>query len=93
MRKQQATKWEQICVSKKGKPMLKVYPSVSSGVLTIVREDSFGKTAEIADFQVFKLSGQQALNGKTGQCIDVSALSKGTYIVKVGLEQALFIKR
>jgi hypothetical protein len=66
--------------------MLKVYPTVSSGVLTI-------ETPEMADYQVFTLSGQQVLNGKTGQWIDVSALPQGTYIVRVGLEQALFVKR
>ncbi len=73
--------------------MLKVYPSVSSGILTIVRKDSFGETPEKTDYQIFNLMGKQVLNGQTGQGIDVSALSQGTYIVKVGLEQALFVKR
>jgi Secretion system C-terminal sorting domain len=66
--------------------MLKVYPSVSSGILTI-------ETTQTTDYQVFNLLGKQVLTGKTGQRIDVSSLPQGTYIVKVGLEQALFIKR
>ncbi len=63
-----------------------VYPSVTSGILTI-------GTTEIADYQIFNLLGQQVMNGNTGQRIDVSALLKGTYIVKVGLEQAKFVKQ
>jgi Secretion system C-terminal sorting domain len=66
--------------------MLKVYPTVSSGVLTI-------ETSETAVYQVFNLLGKQVLTGKTGQRIDLSSLPQGTYIVRVGLEQALFIKR
>jgi Secretion system C-terminal sorting domain len=66
--------------------MLKVYPTVSSGVLTI-------ETSETAVYQIFTLSEQQILTGKTGQRIDVSALPQGTYIVRVGSEQALFVKR
>ena len=66
--------------------MLKVYPTVSSGVLTI-------ETSEMADYQVFTLSGQQILTGKTGQRIDVSALQTGTYVIKIGLAQAKFVKQ
>jgi hypothetical protein len=64
---------------------LKVYPSVTNGFLTI-------ETTEVADYQVFNLLGQQLLNGQLSQRIDVSALPRGTYILKVGLEQAKFLK-
>ncbi|NJN35685.1 MAG: T9SS type A sorting domain-containing protein, partial [Saprospiraceae bacterium] len=36
------------------------------------------------DFSVSDLLGQQVLTGKTTQQIDVSALAKGTYVLKVG---------
>jgi hypothetical protein len=66
--------------------MLRVYPTVSSGILTI-------ETAQVTDYQIFSLMEQQVFNGKTGQRIDVSFLPQGTYIVRVGSEQALFVKR
>ena len=44
-------------------------------------------------FQVINLLGQQVLTGRTAQQLDVSALPQGTYILKVGAEQAKFIKQ
>jgi hypothetical protein len=69
---------------------LKVYPSVSTGILTV-------ETSEMGDYQVFNLLGQQMLTGKTlpsgAGGLDVSALPQGTYILKVGVEQAKFVKQ
>jgi photosystem II stability/assembly factor-like uncharacterized protein len=75
-----------ITISTKGKSKLKVYPSIASSLITV-------EAAEGANYQVFNMNGQQVLNGKTGQRIDVSDLSKGTYIIRVGAEQAKFVKQ
>ena len=75
-----------ISINTKGSSKLKAYPSVTTGILTI-------ETTEIAEYQIFNLLGQQVMNGKTGQRLDVSALPQGTYILKVGQEQAKFIKQ
>ena len=37
--------------------------------------------------------GQSLINGYAVQKVDVSALPKGTYFVKVGTEQAKFVKQ
>jgi Concanavalin A-like lectin/glucanases superfamily len=72
---------------------LKIYPSmVTDGVLNI---ELVGKDVptEGSDFAIINLLGQQLQRGKTGQQTNVSALPRGTYIVKVGLEQAKFVKQ
>jgi Concanavalin A-like lectin/glucanases superfamily/Regulator of chromosome condensation (RCC1) repeat/Secretion system C-terminal sorting domain len=83
-----------ISVSTKGKTTLKVYPSVTTGILTV-------ETDVDATFQVINLLGQEVLRSvKTSSrfqtsttLIDVSALPKGAYILKVGDEQVKFIKQ
>jgi alpha-tubulin suppressor-like RCC1 family protein len=64
-----------------------VYPNPVSNVLNIETNTEGGY------FQLFNMYGQQVLSGKTAQPIDVSALPQGTYFVKVGSEQAKFIKQ
>jgi hypothetical protein len=67
---------------------LKVYPTlVTNNVLTV---DTEGETR---DFSVINLLGQQVLTGTTAAQIDVSVLSKGTYLIKVGTEVAKFVKQ
>ena len=75
-----------ISISTKSNVKLNVYPSVTSQFLTI-------ETTEMGDYQIFNLMSQQVLNGKTEQQLDVSALPQGTYILKVGQEQAKFVKQ
>lgn len=75
-----------LSASLKGKNVLKAYPSVSTGLLTL-------ETSETGVYQIFNLLGKQVLYGKTMQQIDVSALPQGTYVIKVGLEQAKFVKQ
>ena len=79
-----------ISIIGKGNIKLKVYPSVTMGILTV-------ETSETADYQVFNLLGQQVLNGKTHPLgvggLDVSALPQGTYVFKIGTEQAKFVKQ
>ena len=70
---------------------LKVYPTlVSNGFLTIViaRDEATGG----GDYSIFNIVGQQVQSGQTTQRLDVSALAKGTYILKVGTEQVKFTK-
>ena len=77
----------------KGKS-LKIYPSiVSDGALNLEMTGK-GADTEGSSFAIVNMFGQQMQAGKlTGQPIDVSALPQGTYIVKVGTEQAKFIRQ
>jgi hypothetical protein len=65
---------------------LTVNPNPVSQFLTV-------ETTEKSDYHVFNLLGQTVLTGKTTQQIDVSILPKGTYILKIGIEQAKFVKQ
>ena len=68
---------------------LKVYPTlVTNGILTI---DIEGR--QLRDYSVTNLLGQVVLVGKTTQQIDVSALSQGAYLLKLGIEVAKFVKQ
>jgi hypothetical protein len=75
-----------VTVAVKRKEVLKVYPSVSSGNLTL-------EAKENTVFYVYNLLGQEVLSGNTANQIDVSALAKGTYILKVDDEQVKFVKQ
>lgn len=72
---------------------LKIYPSVATDFLTIVHGDAFRTTSEMPNYQVFNLYGQQVLQGKISQRVDVSALPQGAYVLRVGAEQAKFVKQ
>jgi hypothetical protein len=69
---------------------LKVYPNPVLNTLTV-------ENTEGSDFQILNLLGQQVLTGKTPPSgaggLDVSTLPQGTYILKVGTEQAKFVKQ
>ncbi len=65
---------------------LKMYPSVTTGYLTLEAD-----TKE--NYQVLNLVGQVILQGNATQRIDVTSLPSGTYMLKVGKEQAKFIKQ
>jgi Secretion system C-terminal sorting domain len=74
---------------------LKVYPNPVSSLLTI-EVIARNEATEGSDFQILNLLGQQVLTGKTpsgGRGLDVSALPQGTYFLKVGAEQAKFVKQ
>jgi Secretion system C-terminal sorting domain len=77
-----------VSVELKGKSKgLKVYPTlVSNGILTVDTEGG-------ADYAIYNLFGQTMQTGKTQQQLNVSALTSGTYILKVGTEQAKFVKQ
>lgn len=79
-----------VSVEQKGKGKgLTVYPTlVSNGILTIDTEGG-----QLRDYSVMNLLGQQVLVGKTTKQIDVSALAKGTYMLKVGSDVAKFVKQ
>lgn len=76
-----------VSVEQKGKGKgLKVYPTlVSNGILTVDTEGG--------DYSIYNIVGQQVQSGQTTQRLDVSALAKGTYILKVGAEQVKFVKQ
>jgi hypothetical protein len=73
----------------KGK-RLRVYPNPVSNTLIV-------ENTEGGNFQIINLLGQQVLSSKTPASgavgLDVSTLPQGTYFIKVGTEQAKFIKQ
>jgi hypothetical protein len=79
-----------ISVAQTGKGKgLAIYPNPVSSLLTI-------ENTEGSDFHILNLLGQQVLTGKTtsgGKGLDVSLLPQGTYILRVGAEQAKFVKQ
>ena len=75
-----------VSIERKSNDKLKVYPNPVSNILTI-------ETNSASDYQIINLLGQQVLNGQATQRIDVSALPKGTYFLKVGAEQVKFMKQ
>jgi Concanavalin A-like lectin/glucanases superfamily/Secretion system C-terminal sorting domain len=82
-----------VSVALNAEKTLKIYPSiVTEGVLNIDLAEKNARP-EGSDFTIINLLGQQLQHGKTGQQINVSALPRGTYMVKVGLEQAKFVKQ
>ena len=74
-----------VSVSIKNSDKLKVYPSPTTDYLTI-------ENTELELFEIYNLLGQRVLNGKITRQIDVSNLPQGTFILKVGAEQATFMK-
>ncbi len=79
-----------VSVALKGKGKgLTIYPTLVSNVLTV----DYTEGGQLRDFSVTNLLGQQVLVGKTTTQIDVSALAKGTYMLKVGSEVAKFVKQ
>ena len=75
-----------VSVTNKGSKVLRVYPTLVSN--SILMLDTEG-----VDFAIYNLLGQQVQAGKVSQQIDVSVLTQGTYIIKVGEEQAKFMKQ
>ena len=75
-----------VSVSNNKTTKLKLYPSVTSGILTI-------ETNTQGDFQIINLLGQQVIHGSVTPQINVSALPVGTYIIRVGEAQARFVKQ
>ncbi len=65
---------------------LKVYPSVTNSFVTV-------ETDSKSDFQVYNILGQLVLIRQATQRLDVSTLPTGTYFLKVGVEQAKFVKQ
>jgi hypothetical protein len=71
---------------KSTKSRLKVYPTLVNNILNVVTED-------VGTYQVINLLGQQVLGGAVTQHLDVSALTQGTYILRVGKEYMKFMKQ
>lgn len=82
-----------VSVAHKSSKGLKVYPTiVSNGFLNVQTPLSNEKT-EGSVYNIYNLLGQQVLKGQTTQQIDVTTLHAGTYIIKMGTEQAKFMKQ
>ena len=74
-----------VSISRSNSTKLKTYPNPVSNTLSV-------ENTEGENFQILNLLGQQVLGGKAAQRIDVSALPKGSYVLKVGSEQVKFVK-
>jgi hypothetical protein len=72
--------------SDKTKGKLKVYPNPVSNILIF-------ETDNVGNYQVINLLGQQVISGKAAQQIDVVALAKGAYFLRVSTEQVSFVKQ
>jgi hypothetical protein len=83
-----------VSVSLQGSKKLKIYPTlVNDGVLNFEIQTPQYRSDEPMGFTVFNLLGQEVMNGKSIQTINVSSLTKGSYVLKVGLEKAKFVKQ
>jgi hypothetical protein len=71
---------------KNNNKLLNIYPNPATQLLTI-------ETTEEGDRQVVNLLGQIVQRSKATQQIDVSALPSGTYFLKIGGQQARFVKQ
>ncbi|MFM2267399.1 MAG: hypothetical protein RL757_840 [Bacteroidota bacterium] len=67
---------------------LTIMPNPTADFVTI----GFPTKPQAATFQIFTLSGVLVLEGKTNEMTDISTLSIGTYIVKVGTTQQKLVK-
>ncbi|MBL7817665.1 MAG: T9SS type A sorting domain-containing protein [Saprospiraceae bacterium] len=78
-----------ISIENKGsKDKLLVYPNPASSVL------NFKSPTPHSEYQVINLFGQVILRGTaTTPNVDVSALPKGSYVLKIGAEQVTFVKQ
>ncbi|MBL7814077.1 MAG: T9SS type A sorting domain-containing protein [Saprospiraceae bacterium] len=74
-----------ISISIQGKQKLSIYPNPASNLLTVDGLEG--------DYQIFNLLGQVILRGQAKTLIDISNLSSGSYLLKVGTEQVKFIKQ
>ena len=75
-----------ISVANKGGKRLNLYPTlVSNGFLTLDTEGG--------DYAIYNVFGQQVQSGQITQRLDVSALTNGIYVFKLGAEQVKFVKQ
>jgi Leucine-rich repeat (LRR) protein/pimeloyl-ACP methyl ester carboxylesterase len=75
-----------VSVTMKIEHKLKMYPNPVSTYLSI-------ETESTGIFQILNLLGQEVKRGKVTNRIDVSTLPEGAYILKIGSEQARFVKQ
>ena len=81
-----------ISVIPKGSKGFKIYPTlISNGFLNIETDTKSGNT-EGSVFAIYNLLGQQLIKGSVTQQIDISILPKGNYVIKIGTEQAKFMR-
>lgn len=82
-----------VSVALKGAKGLKVYPTLVSNGFLNVETLSSNKNTEGSVYGIYNLLGQQVIKGQMTPQIDVSTLRAGTYIIRVGSEQAKFMKQ
>lgn len=86
-----------ISVSKDDTGKLKVYPKIAKdSLLNIIGIEIVDKTSEnqkLATFTVFNVLGQHVIQGKTRAQIDISILPRGIYLLKIGQNEAKFLRQ
>jgi Starch-binding module 26/Chitobiase/beta-hexosaminidase C-terminal domain len=88
-----ATLSKTIAIATDAVKSLKVYPTlVVNGFLNVLSSENSGNT-EGSSFAIYNLMGQALMHGKIANPIDVSALPQGVFILKIGTQQAKFIKQ
>lgn len=66
---------------------INVYPNPTSGVINI------NSNEVVKNITVFNMNGQQMINAKNVNSVDLSVLAKGTYVVRVDLESGKIATR
>ncbi len=86
-----------ISISKDDLGKLKVYPKIAKdSLLNIIGIEIVDKTSEnqkLATFTVFNVLGQHVIEGKTKAQIDISVLPRGIYLIKIGQNEAKFLRQ
>ncbi len=75
------------------KEKIQVYPNPAQNSLTIASHQGVDNAQNSANFLIINVLGQEILRGSVNQAVDISALPRGSYVVKVGLEQTTFVKQ
>ncbi|MDZ7879176.1 MAG: T9SS type A sorting domain-containing protein [Saprospiraceae bacterium] len=71
----------------------RVRPLRSPLCLRILPNNDFvNKPCNQGDYTITNILGQHLMTGQTTQRIDVSALAKGVYLLKIGTIQVKFVK-
>ena len=66
---------------------ISIYPNPTSGVININSNEA------VKNIAVFNINGQQMINAEGVNSIDLSVLAKGTYVVRVDLEDGKVVTR
>ena len=89
-----------ITVSKDDGSKLTLYPKiVKDSIINIIGVEILDNTKEVSlenqkegTFKVFNFMGQEVIQGKTKERLDISYLPIGIYLIKIGRDEAHFLR-